>query len=415
MAKLTKFKAQQVEFGTHYKIEETNRGDAKIKSITPAFGNIREPGTPETEEIYNGLQLGNVHTLQAIKSTNLNIDYYICNLEGLTEFGLNNDLKLRITVDNANTNATTKLRLNNVDYTLLKEQNGTLKQIEAGDIHSNKTYELIYNGSQFVVINLFKNFENSYLDDYIKKTDLAEENKAGIITLSAVKGLIPNATEYKNGTVNLRQINNAIDTKVPNATSDTAGKVMLGTTANTALEGKRLAEILGIEFGGNIQDVGTKVAGKFYYDKTLKHYYECTVNNALTYNDGSKFRAISNKPISDRLEKLVGITETVEVQNSVFTIVRFWRYGKRAFLFVFFDHKNSREVNWMTEGIPLTNYPANFIPDTPFLGTEHIIISNNNLNKNIARLVLRNDKITIHGVEGMTHYEIKGIISYITK
>ena len=307
MAKLTKFKAQQVEFGTHYKIEETNRGDTKIKSITPAFGNIREPGTPETEEIYNGLQLGNVHTLQAIKSTNLNIDYYICNLEGLTEFGLNNDLKLRITVDNANTNATTKLRLNNVDYTLLKEQNGTLKQIEAGDIHSNKTYELIYNGSQFVVINLFKNFESSYLDNCIKKTDFAEENKAGIITLSAVKGLIPNATEYKNGTVNLRQINNAIDTKVPNATSDTAGKVMLGTTANTALEGKRLAEILGIEFGGNLQDYGRKEKGKFYYDKVNKGYYECIENNNLTYNDTAKFRAISNKPISDRLEDALKI------------------------------------------------------------------------------------------------------------
>ena len=261
MAKLTKFKAQQVEFGTHYKIEETSRGDTKIKSITPAFGNIREPGTPETEEIYNGLQLGNVHTLQAIKSTNLNIDYYICNLEGLTEFGLNNDLKLRITVDNANTNATTKLRLNNVDYTLLKEQNGTLKQIEAGDIHSNKTYELIYNGSQFVVINLFKNFESSYLDNCIKKTDYATENKAGIVTL--------------------------------------------GTTANTALEGKRLAEIIGLEFGGKIQDSGIKTAGKFYYDTVTKFYYECIVNNSLTYNDSSKFRAISNKPISDRVENLL--------------------------------------------------------------------------------------------------------------
>lgn len=116
-----------------------------------------------------------------------------------------------------------------------------------------------------------------------------------------------------------------------------------------------------------------------------------------------------------KLENLYTVSETVEVQNSVFTIVRFWRYGKRAFLFVFFDHKNSREANWMTEGIPLTNYPANFTPDTPFLGTEHVILSNNNLNKNIARLVLRNDKITIHGVEGMTHYELKGIISYMTK
>ena len=147
----------------------------------------------------------------------------------------------------------------------------------------------------------------------------------------------------------------------------------------------------------------------------LKYYYECIANNSLTYNDGSKFRAISNKPILDKVENLFELTETVEVPNSVFSTVRFWRYGKRAFLFMFFDYKNSSVVNWMTEGIPLANYPANFIPDTPFLNTEHVILSNNNLNKNIARLVLRNDKITIHGVEGMTHYELKGIISYITK
>ncbi|WP_455042420.1 hypothetical protein [Leptotrichia buccalis] len=235
MAKLTKFKAQQVEFGTHYKIEETNRGDAKIKSITPAFGNIREPGTPETEEIYNGLQLGNVHTLQANKTTNLNIDYYVCNLDGLTEFGMNNDLKLRINVDTKNTNSTTKLRLNNTDYTLLKEYNGTLKQMEAGDFKPNKSYELAYNGNQFVVINI---------------------------------------TEF-------------------------------GTESDTVLEGKRLAEIIGMEFGGKIQDPGIKTAGKFYYDTVTKFYYECLTNNSLTYNDSSKFRAISNKPISDRIEDLI--------------------------------------------------------------------------------------------------------------
>ena len=234
MAKLTKFKAQQVEFPTHYKVEDTNRGDTKIKNIIPAFGTIRENGTPETEEIYNGLQLGNVHTLQANKTTNLNIDYYVCNLDGLTEFGVNNDLKLRINVDTKNTNTTTKLKLNNIDYTLLKEYNGTLKQIEAGDFKPNKSYELAYNGNQFVIINI---------------------------------------TEY-------------------------------GTEENTILEGKRLAEIIGLEFGGNIQDAGTKTTGKFYYDKALKYYYECIDNNNLTYNDGSKFRAISNKPISDRLENL---------------------------------------------------------------------------------------------------------------
>ena len=181
------------------------------------------------------------------------------------------------------------------------------------------------------------------------------------------------------------------------------------------LVSSRLAEILGLQFGGNIQDIGNKTKGKFYYDSVTKFYYECIEDNSLTYNDSGKFRAISNKPILDKVENLFELTETVEVPNSVFSVVRFWRYGKRAFLFIFFDYKNSREVNWMTEGIPLTNYPKNFVPDAPFLNTEHIVVSNNSSNKNITRLVLRNDKITIHGVEAVTHYEIKGIISYVTK
>ena len=250
MAKLTKFKAQQVEFGTHYKIEETNRGDTKIKSITPPFWNIREPGTPETEEIYDGLQLGNVHTLQANKTTNLNIDYYVCNLDGLNEFGVNNDLKLRINVDSKNTNSTTKLRLNNNDYTILKEYNGNLKQIEAGDFKPNKTYELTYNGSQFVVINV----------------------------------------------------------------------------------DSRLNEIMGLEFAGNIQDAGDKVRGKCYFDNVTKFYYECIEDNSLTYNDSGKFRAVSNKPLSDKVENLPRFytkTANVDFSNDKFTI----KIPKSNFLF----------------------------------------------------------------------------------
>lgn len=286
MAKLTKFKAQQVEFPTHYKVEDTNRGDTKIKNIIPAFGTIRENGTPETEEIYNGLQLGNVHTLQANKTTNLNIDYYVCNLDGLTEFGVNNDLKLRINVDIKNTNSTTKLRLNNVDYTLLKEYNGTLKQIEAGDFKPNKSYEMAYNGNQFVIINI---------------------------------------TEY-------------------------------GTEADTVLEGKRLAEIIGLEFGGNIQDTGAKVTGKFYYDKALKYYYECISNNSLTYNDGSKFRAISNKPILDKVENLSSV-ESYAIDPRL-TVGVIHKIGNICILTV-----DSNEVyNGRNYGEVLFNIPDKFRP-----------------------------------------------------
>ena len=240
MAKLTKFKAQKVEFPTHYRVEETNRGDTKIKNITPAYGNINEAGTPETEVIYDGMQLGNVHTLHAVKTTSLGIDYYSCDLDGLNDFGLKNDLKIRLTVDSDNKNINPKLRLNSVDYTILKEFNGTLLNLAVGDLKQNKTYELTYNGNQFVVINI---------------------------------------TEF-------------------------------GTESDTVLEGKRLAEIIGLEFGGNIQDTGAKTTGKFYYDKALKYYYECIANNSLTYNDGSKFRAISNKPISDKVENLYKVQQT---------------------------------------------------------------------------------------------------------
>nr|DAJ67644.1 MAG TPA: hypothetical protein [Caudoviricetes sp.] len=287
MAKLTKFKAQQVEFGTHYKIEETNRGDTKIKSITPAFGNVREPGTPETEEIYNGLQLGNVHTLQANKTTNLNIDYYVCNLDGLTEFGVNNDLKLRINVDTENTNETTKLRLNNIDYTLLKEYNGTLKQIEAGDFKPNKSYELAYNGNQFIIINI---------------------------------------TEY-------------------------------GTESDTVLEGKRLAEIIGLEFGGNIQDTGNKVKGKFYYDNVTKFYYECIENTNLTYNDATKFRAVSNKPISDKVESLSEVKEYVFAINGL-TNGKIVKIGKLAHLTI---DSGTHFYNKGAEAVVL-NIPQGFRP-----------------------------------------------------
>ncbi|WP_071124849.1 phage tail-collar fiber domain-containing protein [Leptotrichia massiliensis] len=70
------------------------------------------------------------------------------------------------------------------------------------------------------------------------------------------------------------------------------------------LEIQALAKIIGLEFGGNIQDTGNKVKGKFYFDSVTKFYYECIADTNLTYNESSKFRAISNKPLSDKVENL---------------------------------------------------------------------------------------------------------------
>ena len=86
----------------------------------------------------------------------------------------------------------------------------------------------------------------------------------------------------------------------------------------------RLVEILGLEFGGKIQDIGNKTRGKFYYDNVTKFYYECIADTNLTYNDVSKFRAISNKPISDRLENLYSLKiEKIKLTSDKNTVGEF--------------------------------------------------------------------------------------------
>ena len=106
---------------------------------------------------------------------------------------------------------------------------------------------------------------------------------------------------------------------------------LYGLQKGTALEGNRLAEIIGLEFGGNIQDTGNKVKGKLYYDNVTKFYYECTENTNLTYNDATKFRAVSNKPLSDKVESLSEVKEYVFAINGL-TNGKIVKIGKLAYL-----------------------------------------------------------------------------------
>jgi len=143
------------------------------------------------------------------------------------------------------------------------------------------------------------------------------------------------------------------------------------------LEGSRLGEILGLEFGGNIQDIGNKTKGKFYYDNVTKFYYECIEDNSLTYNDSGKFRAISNKPLSDKVENLCEIKEHTFTAPNL-TYAKVIKIGKTAVLSVdsasYFNNKNNKDT--------LLQLPAEFAP-TVFLN-----ISANNLEGNFTNFIL---------------------------
>ena len=62
-------------------------------------------------------------------------------------------------------------------------------------------------------------------------------------------------------------------------------------------------------YGGLLQDAGTKKVGIAYYDKANKQMVVPTVENNLTYFEGSKFIPISDYQTAKKLENLFRITE----------------------------------------------------------------------------------------------------------
>jgi len=122
------------------------------------------------------------------------------------------------------------------------------------------------------------------------------------------------------------------------------------------LEIQALAKIIGLEFGGNIQNTGTKTTGKFYFDNVTKFYYECIADTNLTYNESSKFRAISNKPISDKLENLYTI-ETHVIFGHL-TQAKVFKIGRLCIL----SMDSNDAWKGVTAGTVLFNLPEKFRP-----------------------------------------------------
>jgi len=176
------------------------------------------------------------------------------------------------------------------------------------------------------------------------------------------------------------------------------------------LEIQALAKIIGLEFGGNIQDTGTKVTGKFYYDKALKYYYECIANNSLTYNDGSKFRAISNKPLSDRLENLYEIeSQRIQVANGD---VIFTRKGKTVTVMVRLQNDGNNIT--FHENQQLLEIPTKFRPALQSHGLESALASSSLTPgfNGATRMQINPTNITIWGAHLGRFNVLKGSATY---
>ena len=201
-------------------------------------------------------------------------------------------------------------------------------------------------------------FTNSIVNTSYKIQTIGLYAKTGTgneILYSITRAKEPDVMPATNG-INLATVEIDLITEINNSNGATMlmNPSTLVTTSNLVAE---LEKIAGLEFGGNIQDIGNKTKGKFYYDSVTKFYYECIEDNSLTYNDSGKFRAISNKPLSDEVENLCKIKEHIFTAPNL-TYAKVIKIGKIATLSVdsasYFNDKNSKDT--------LLQLPAEFAP-----------------------------------------------------
>lgn len=215
-----------------------------------------------------------------------------------------------------------------------------------------------------------------------------------------------------NNVVEIEYIDTIIVDQVENITTTidpTISYITKKYAEDNFLTLKDKMKMLGLEFGGNIQDIGNKTKGKFYYDSVTKYYYECIEDNSLTYNDNGKFRSISNKPISDKLENLFEIeTKTITFPNGT---IKFTKTGKVVNAFVHLQ--NYKTLMSYNDNDLISSYPPNFAPNPNYFNNEFAIISSekNNINGN-TRLILRKDGVVIWGTSARQYYELKGSAVY---
>ena len=124
---------------------------------------------------------------------------------------------------------------------------------------------------------------------------------------------------------------NSAGGKEPAFNKNTAFNKDFGVAQNQVLEGSKLAEILGIEYGGVLNNANAKVAGKGYYDTANKKIYKCTANTSINYADSAYFEEISN---NDLLGKFKNLSRLKPITVNKFLLPSNVTCGRYEFVYV---------------------------------------------------------------------------------
>lgn len=225
----------------------------------------------------------------------------------------------------------TKLETSDFDY---EENNNIEEVIDLNQVKQSINLSSVVQKGTFVTVKgVFTN--KGLVNSYEIKTIgcFAKINDENEILYSITRVKTPDTMPAENG-INLStieielvtQINNengavikyspdTLVTKSTLATETELGLVRYGTTEATALEGAKMAQMMGAEYGGLLQTLGQKEVGKAYYDSVNKQMVSPIENNTLTYYETTKFIPISGLQNANKLSNFFEIN----TYNNYFT------------------------------------------------------------------------------------------------
>jgi len=137
------------------------------------------------------------------------------------------------------------------------------------------------------------------------------------------------------------------------------------------------------------------------------YFYECISNNSLTYVDNSKFRPISNKPISDIIKNL----ETIESQQlqHPYGNIFFTKIGKIVNVMILLQSNNDMVFN---ENQQLVEIPLKFRPSSYNFGLE--VPFSSFPSSSTVRVQINPTNISIWGGHTMRWRMLKTSVTYIS-
>lgn len=143
--------------------------------------------------------------------------------------------------------------------------------------------------------------------------------------------------------------------KTDYASAEQYGIVKYGAEGGTALEGNKFTQMMGKDYGGVLNEIGLKEAGKAYWDNNTKKLYICKNNNSDISPNINNYIPFDNGSLLERLENLITIQSynNWNIGNGITSSsAKVYKIGELKIMYISFT--TAKVLNNFTFKFPIT-------------------------------------------------------------